>query len=91
MDRQRIRAKIREMAANPKAIRFDEIVNLLDNHVGPLFPNYNHHHKGSHHAFTVGKQTFTIPKPHAGQVKKRYVMSFLDAMQMVGLYDPESE
>jgi len=91
MDRQRIRAKIREMAASPRAVRFEEIENLLDNHIGPLFPNYSHHHGGSHHAFTVGRQTFNIPKPHAGRVKRPYIMKFLHAMEMVGLYDPESD
>jgi hypothetical protein len=92
MDRQRIRAKIREMAASPKAVRFDEIVNLLDNHIGPLFPNYSHRNRGgSHHAFTIDRQTFNIPKPNAGQVKKPYIMKFLEAMEMVDLYDPEGD
>jgi hypothetical protein len=53
MDRQRIRAKIREMAASPKAVRFDEIENLLDTHIRPLFADYSHH-GNPHHAFTVG-------------------------------------
>ena len=90
MDRQRIRAKIREMAANPKAVRLDEIVNLLDNHIGPLFLNYSHR-GGHHHAFTVGSQTFNVARPHSGCVKKIYFMKFLDAMEMVELYDPESD
>jgi hypothetical protein len=88
MDRQRIRAKIREMAASPKNVRFDDVENLLDNHIGPLFPNYSHHHGSTHHAFTVGRQTFNIAKPHAGGVKKPYIMKFLDAMEMVDLYEP---
>jgi hypothetical protein len=88
MDRQRIRAKIREMAAHPKSVRFDEIENLLDTHIRPLFPDYSHH-GNPHHAFTVGSQTFNIAKPHAGCVKKPYIMKFLDAMEIVGLYDPE--
>lgn len=88
MDRQRIRAKIREMAANPKGVRFDEIENLLDTHIRPLFPDYSHH-GNPHHAFTVGGQTFNIAKPHAGCVKKPYIMMFLNVMAMVGLYDPE--
>ncbi len=90
MDRQRIRAKIREMAANPKGVRFDEIENLLDTHIRPLFPDYSHH-GNPHHAFTVGGQTFNIAKPHAGCVKKPYIMKFLDAMAMVDLYDPEGD
>ena len=77
------------MAANPKSVRFDEIVNLMDNHIGPLFANYSHR-GGAHHAFTVGSRTFNIAKPHAGCVKKPYIMRFLDAMAMVDLYDPES-
>jgi len=90
MDRQRIRARIREMAANPKAVRFDEIENLLDTHIRPLFPDYSHH-GNPHHAFTVGGQTFNIAKPHSGRVKKPYIMKFLDAMEIVGLYDPEND
>ena len=38
MDLQRIRAKIREMAASPKNVRFDEVENLLDKHIGRAFP-----------------------------------------------------
>jgi hypothetical protein len=78
MDLQRIRAKIQEIAASPKAVRFDEIVNLLDNHIGPLFRNYSHRNRGgSHHAFTVDSQTFNIPKPNAGQVKRPYIYEVL--------------
>ena len=77
------------MAASPKNVRFDEIQSLLDNHVRPLFPDYSHH-GNPHHAFTVGGQTFNIAKPHAGCVKKHYIMSFLNVMAMVDLYDPES-
>ena len=91
MDRQRIRAKIWEMAASPKNVRFDEIVNLLDSHIGQLFPNYSHHHGSTHHAFTVDRHTFNIARPHAGCVKKPYIMKFLDAMEMIGLYDTEGE
>jgi hypothetical protein len=90
MDLQRIRAKIREMAASPKNVRFDEIENLLDNHIGPLFLDYSHH-GNPHHAFTVGGQTFNIAKPHSGRVKRKYIMNFLDAMEMIDLYDPEGD
>jgi len=89
MDRQRIRAKIREMASHPKGVRFDEIENLLDTHIRPLFPDYSHH-GNPHHAFTVGGQTFNIAKPHAGCVKKPYILKFLDAMAIIDLYDPEA-
>ncbi len=88
MDLQRIRAKIREMAASPKNVRFDEIENLLDTHIRPYFPDYSHH-GNPHHAFTVGGQTFNIARPHSGCVKKPYIMKFLDAMEIIGLYDPE--
>lgn len=90
MDVKRIRARIREMAASPKSVRFDEIENLLDTHIRPLFPDYSHH-GNPHHAFTLGGQTFNIAKPHAGRVKKPYIMKFLEAMEVVGLYDPEGD
>ena len=90
MDRERIKARIREIAASPKNVRFDEIETLLDNHIGPLFPGYSHH-GNPHHAFTVGGQTFNIAKPHGGGlVKKIYIEKFLDSMEMIGLYDTES-
>lgn len=89
MNRERIKAAIQAIADSPKTVRFDELITLLDNHVGPMFPNYNHH--GSpHHAFTVGAQTFNIAKPHGAFVKKCYVDKFLDAMEAVGLYDGET-
>jgi hypothetical protein len=90
MDKQRIRATIREMADSPKNVRFDEVENLLENHIGPLYADYSHH-GNPHHAFTVGGQTFNIAKPHAGCVKKPYIMKFLDAMAMIDLYDPEAD
>jgi hypothetical protein len=91
MDRERIRAKIREMAASPKAVRFEEILSLLDNHIAPLFLNYSHRHNDAHHAFTVGKQTLNIPRPHSGCVKRIYIVKFLAAMEMVELYDPAGD
>jgi len=88
MDLERIRARIADIATRPKHVRFDELSNLLDNHIGPLYENYNHH--GSpHHAFTLRDQTFNIAQPHSGSVKARYIRSFLDAMEALGLYDPE--
>lgn len=90
MDRQRIRAKIRAMADSPKNVRFEEVQNLLDIHIQPLFSDYSHH-GSAHHAFTVGGQTFNIAKPHSACVKKPYIMKFLDAMAMVDLYDPEGD
>jgi len=54
----------------------------------PLFGNYNHH-GNPHHAFTLRDQTFNIAQPHSGFIKPRYVRSFLDAMEALGLYAPE--
>lgn len=92
MDENRIRKEIAKIASSPKNVRFESLVTLLDNHVRHLFPQYNHPSgKGSHHAFTVGGRTFTIVKPKQGCVKKVYVEYFLEAMEEVGLYDPEEE
>jgi hypothetical protein len=91
MNRERIITAIEGFANSPKSVHFDELVNLLDNHVGPMFQNYNHHHGSSHHAFTVGTNTFNVAKPHAGCVKLPYIKLFLDAMEAVGLYTPGAE
>ncbi len=88
MDINRIKARIADIASKPKNVRFDELETLLDNHIGPLFENYNHH-GNPHHAFTVGEHTFNVPKPHGGGfVKKRYIEFFLEAMEAVDLYNP---
>ena len=87
-DLARIRKNIEEIAASPKNVDFDELVSLLDNHIGKMYANYNHH-GNPHHAFTVGQQTFNIAKPRQGCVKKVYIEKFLDAMQALGLHDPE--
>lgn len=71
-------------------MRFDELEGLLDKHIGPMFPNYNHH--GSpHHAFTVGTETFNIPEPKGKFVMKYAVDKFLDKMEAVGLFEPEDD
>ena len=86
MDIERIRAKIADIAAQPKHVRFEELVTLLDNHISRLC-RYNHH-GNPHHAFTVNDETFNISKPHGGGfVKKVYVMKFLEAMEALGLYE----
>lgn len=90
MNRERIIAEIEAIASRPKNVRFDDLVNLLDKHIGPMFPNYNHH-GNPHHAFTVGAHTFNVAKPHKGNVKQVYVRAFLEAMEAVGFYTPESE
>lgn len=87
MDVNRIKDRILEIAASPKNVRFADIQGLLDNHICHLYPNYNHHGPGSHHAFTVGTETFTIVEPNSGCVKQVYVKKFLDAMMELGLYE----
>ena len=90
MDIERIKSRIREIALSPRNVRFSELVRLLDGHIGPLYPGYNHH--GSpHHAFTVGGRTFTVAEPKRGCVKKPYVDQFLDVMEELGLFDPEED
>jgi hypothetical protein len=79
---------IKDMAGRRKNVRFDELTSLLDNHIRHLFPGYNHH-GNPHHSFTVRDQTFTIPKPRRGCVKKPYVEQFLNAMEAVGLFSEE--
>jgi len=69
-------------------VRFRDIENLLENHIGPRFPPYNHH-GNPHHAFTVGGLTFNIAEPRKGNfVKKVYVDRFLLVMERLGLYEP---
>jgi len=68
------------MAAIRKMVGLTRIENLLDAHIRPLFPDFNPYMGNPHHAFTAGGQTFNISKPHAGCVKKPYIMKFLDAM-----------
>lgn len=90
MDSDRIRDRLREIAGRKKHVRFEEIFKLLENHIGPMFPNYNHH--GSpHHTFTVGQETFCIAEPKKAFVKKPYVDAFLDAMAAVGLFEQEGD
>jgi len=91
MDEERIRKRIAEIAESPKNVRFEDLVSLLDNHLAQLYANYNHRDSGSHHAFTVGNQTFTVVKPHTGCIKRVYIEKFLDAMEELLLYDPEEQ
>jgi hypothetical protein len=85
MDDSRVRKRIREIAQSPKNVRFEEITNLLEKHIAPLYGNFSHRDSGSHHAFTVGNQTFNMVKPHTGCVKAVYIRKFLDAMEELGL------
>lgn len=86
MDRERLNETLLEIAGRKKQVRFKEIKSLLDNHIGPLYPNYNHH-GNPHHAFTVGDQTFNIAEPKGTPfVKQAYVIRFLNAMETLGLF-----
>lgn len=89
MDEERLRKAIGAFAASPKNVHFQELVSLLDNHIGPMFRNFNHHHRSSHHAFTVGDQTFTVAQPKGAHVKPVYVKKFLRAMEALKLFEPE--
>ena len=95
MDRAKLKERIREVAQNVKHVRVDELFNLLDNHVESSCQaravKYDHRNNGgSHHAFTVGSQTFTVAKPHGTSLLKAvYVRKFLDAMEFLGLYEEE--
>ena len=88
MDLARIRTRIREIAASPKNVDFAEFVSFLNNHIGPMYSNYNHH-GNPHHAFTLGTATFNVAQPKRGCVKKIYIEKFLQAMESLGLYEPE--
>ena len=89
MDEKRINDAIRELARRRTHVRFREIERLLENHIGPKFPNYNHHGR-PHHAFTLGVATFNIAEPRRGEfVKPVYVRQFLEAMESLDLYQPE--
>lgn len=95
MDEVRLRQRVKEIAANVKNVRIEDLFTLLDNHIGPYCQskglNYDHrHHSGSHHAFTVGSGTFTVPRPHGTSLLKPvYVQKFLEAMELVGLFEEE--
>lgn len=89
MDRRRLNEALREIAGRTKHVRFRELQSLLDNHIRPLYGNYNHH--GSpHHAFTVGSETFNIAEPKGSAfLKKAYVVRFLHAMEALGLMEAD--
>lgn len=95
MDDARLRQRVREFAANVKNVRDDDLFTLLDNHIKLYCQskglNYDHrNHGGSHHAFTVGSETFTIPRPHGTSLLKPiYVRKFLEVMELVDLHEEE--
>jgi hypothetical protein len=94
MDVIRIKARIAELAETPKNVRFEDVQALLENHIRHLFEKYDYRSRGSHHVFTLsdprrGTTTLTIKRPSTGCLKKVYVRKFVDAMEELGLYDPE--
>lgn len=95
MDDARLKQRVREIAANVRSVRCDELFTLLDNHIKPYCQSkglkYDHrNHGGSHHALTVGFRTFTVAKPHGTPfLKPIYALRFLEAMELVDLYEEE--
>jgi len=93
MDDARLKQRVQKIAESNKNVRFEELCNLLDNHIQPFCDarrlSYDHRNPpGSHHVFTVGLDTFTVVKPHGTPLlKKRYVESFLEAMEHIKLYE----
>jgi hypothetical protein len=94
MNLDRIKDRVAQIAQNPAHVRFSEVETLLENHIRLAVTKYNHHGKGSHHAFTVGNErgvvTFTIPDRRPFLLKK-YVLLFLNNMEELGLYVPEDD
>lgn len=95
MDEARLKQRVKEIAANVKNVRDDDLFTLLDNHISPYCRskdlNYDHRNRGgSHHSFTVGSVTFTVPRPHGTSLLKPvYVRQFLQAMEPIGLFEEE--
>jgi hypothetical protein len=89
MDLARIKDHVRQMAANSKNVRFEEIDVFIRQQLIASFGGSSRSN-GSHHTYTVADRTFGIPR-RSGQIKLCYVRSFLEAMEALGLYDPESE
>ena len=87
MDKSRIQARLLQFSLRPKNVRFDEIDTLIQNHVA-LYFHVKCHGKGSHRAYTVGNQTFTlvVRKPH---IKAVYGALFLEKMEALDLFKPE--
>jgi hypothetical protein len=89
MDLPRIKEHIREIAASPKNIRFEDIDAFIKNQLIGNFGG-NARSNGSHHTYTVADRTFVITR-RSGQIKQCYVRGFLEEMAALGLYVPESE
>jgi hypothetical protein len=93
MDDARLKKRVQEIAESVKNVRFEDLCTLLDNHIKPFCDarglSYDHRNPpGSHHAFTVGKWSFNLVKPHGTPLLKRvYVESFLEAMEHINLYE----
>ncbi|MGH9467389.1 MAG: hypothetical protein ACRD1Y_08535 [Terriglobales bacterium] len=93
MDRRRIAKRVRAILSSPKNVRFDTVISLLDKHIAHEFPGeYTHNAPaGSHHAFTIRDQTFSIPRPHGGHVKEYYIKRLKGALEELGVFDWDTE
>ena len=85
MDIDRIKQRIQEFAASPSNVRFHEIDAFITNHLIPAFGGKARPARGSHHTYTIGDQTIVITK-RPNNIKKCYVMDFLDRMAALSLY-----
>ena len=95
MDNGRLKQRVAEISENVKNVRVEDLFTLLDNHIKPFCRTkglkYDHRNNGgSHHAFTVGSETFTVPKPHGTSLLKPvYVRRFLEVMELFDLFEGE--
>ena len=85
---ERIKATVNEIAGRSKAVRFDEIENLVDQLAAVGFPTKK---RATRHGylFKVGDQFFGVCPHNRGQshLKEIYVAKFLDAMEALGLFE----
>jgi hypothetical protein len=90
MDLERLRKRIQEYASNPKNVRFDSIDTFIRNHLVPHCGGKEPRSAGSHYTYTVADQVFQITR-RPGLIKKCYVLTFLEAMESLGLYQAEED
>lgn len=94
MDDTRLKQRVQEISQSVKNVRANDLYTLLDNHIKLYCEarslHYDHRVRGSHHIFTVGEQTISLPLPHgSSHLRPVYVLKFLDVMQLIGLYEEE--
>ena len=87
MDLARLKERIREIAASPKNVRFDDIDAFICNQLIGSFGG-KARSNGSHYTYTVRSETFQIVR-RSGHIKECYVKGFLERMAALGLYEPE--